>query len=111
RRREIAARYDSELPSSLVKPLIPRGYGSAFALYTVQLENRDAVRDALQAKGIGTGLFYRLALHQHPAFADVPKRPLPVSERLADEVLSLPIHPDLTDGEIERVVAALKAEI
>ena len=61
--------------------------------------------------GIGTGLFYRLALHQHPAFRDVAARPLPVSERLANEVLSLPIHPDLRDDEVDRVIEAVQSVI
>jgi UDP-2-acetamido-2-deoxy-ribo-hexuluronate aminotransferase len=84
---------------------------SAFALYTIRVPNRDAVRAALDAKGIGTGLFYRLALHQHPAFRDLPTRPLPRSEALAGEVLSLPIHPDLDDDEVDRVIDAVLAAV
>ena len=72
---------------------------------------RDAVRERLDAMGIGTGLFYRLALHQHPAFKDYDGRRLPVSEQLANEVLSLPIHPDLTDDEVERVIAAVRETV
>ena len=84
---------------------------SAFALYTIRTPNRDAVRAALEAKEIGTGLFYRLALHQHPAFRDLPVRPLPNSEQLANEVLSLPIHPDLADDEVDRVIEAVLAAV
>ena len=60
---------------------------------------------------IGTGLFYRLPLHEHPAFRDLPSRALPVSEMLAAEVIALPMHPDLTDEEIDRVVAAVKSAV
>jgi UDP-2-acetamido-2-deoxy-ribo-hexuluronate aminotransferase len=88
-------------------PIVPVGSRSAFALYTIRVPHRDGVRELLDAKGIGTGLFYRLALHQHPAFKDFVGRALPVSEQLADEVLSLPIHPDLTDAEVDRVIAAV----
>jgi dTDP-4-amino-4,6-dideoxygalactose transaminase len=88
-------------------PSIPEGYESAFALYTIRVADRDGVRSRLEEKGIGTGLFYRLALHQHPAFRDFDGRSLPVSENLANEVLSLPIHPDLRDDEVERVIAAV----
>ena len=65
----------------------------------------------LDEQGIGTGLFYRLALHQHPAFRDFDGRRLPVSERLAGEVLSLPVHPDLTDDEVDRVITAMKVAV
>ena len=75
------------------------------------MAGRDAVRDKLNGMGVGTGLFYRLALHQHPAFKDYDGRRLSVSETLANEVLSLPIHPDLTDGEVDRVIAAVRAAI
>jgi dTDP-4-amino-4,6-dideoxygalactose transaminase len=107
RRRQIAKRYDDALASVVQTPVVPPGYGSAYALYTIRVQDRDAIRGHLDAAGIGTGLFYRLALHQHPAFRDVAARPLPVSEQLANEVLSLPVHPDLRDDEIDRVISAL----
>jgi len=88
--------------------VIPAGYDSAYALYTVRVADRDGVRARLDAMGIGTGVFYRLALHQHPAFKDYDGRSLPVSERLAHEVLSLPLHADLTDEEVERVIDAVR---
>jgi len=107
RRKEIAATYSAGLNSVVTIPRIPEGYESAFALYTIRVADRDGVRARLEEKGIGTGLFYRFALHQHPAFKDFDGRSLPVSEMLADEVLSLPIHPDLRDDEVERVIAAV----
>ncbi len=108
RRRAIAERYTAGLADAVAVPRIPAGYASAFALYTIRVPARDAVRERLTGVGIGTGLFYRLALHQHPAFKDYDGRKLPVSETLANEVLSLPIHPDLTDGEVDRVIAAVR---
>lgn len=107
RRKEIAARYTGALGKAAIVPTIPDGYQSVFALYTIRVGDRDRVRARLDDKGIGTGLFYRFALHQHPAFRAFDGRSLPVSERLADEVLSLPIHPDLRDDEVERVTAAV----
>ncbi len=108
RRRAIAARYDAALADIVQVPLIPAGYASAYALYTIRIADRDQVRARLDAMGIGTGLFYRLALHQHPAFKDYDGRALPVSERLAREVLSLPLHADLTDEEVGRVIDAVR---
>ena len=111
RRAEIAARYTRALNGAVVTPIIPDGSRSAFALYTIRVPHRDDVRAKLDAAGIGTGLFYRLALHQHPAFRAYVGRALPVSEKLANEVVSLPVHPDLTDAEVDRVIAAVLAAL
>jgi dTDP-4-amino-4,6-dideoxygalactose transaminase len=107
RRQEIADRYTAALGAAVTAPTIPDGYQSVFALYTIRVADRDRARARLDEKGIGSGLFYRLALHQHPAFRAFDGRSLPVSERLAKEVVSLPIHPDLRDDEVERVIAAV----
>jgi len=111
RRNEIAARYTAGLADVVTVPTIPDGYESAYALYTIRLPERDRVRETLDAAGIGTGLFYRLALHQHPAFHGYDRRRLDVSEQLAREVLSLPIHADLTDEEVDRVIAGVRAAV
>ena len=107
RRRAIAELYTAGLADVVTVPRIPAGYESAWALYTIRVPERDAVRARLDSLGIGTGLFYRLALHQHPAFKAFDGRKLAVSEQLANETLSLPIHPDLTDAEVARVIAAV----
>jgi dTDP-4-amino-4,6-dideoxygalactose transaminase len=111
RRREIAARYAAALEGRVGEQRIPDGYESAYALYTIRVAERDALKAKLDAERIGTGLFYRLALHQHPAFKGYGNRPLPVSERLANSVLSLPVHPDLTDDEVDRVAEAVLAAL
>lgn len=111
RRKDIASRYSDALRSVVTIPLIPEGYESAYALYTIRVANRDAVRARLDERGVGTGLFYRFALHQHPAFRNFDGRSLPVSEMLADEVLSLPVHADLRDDEVERVIEAVREAV
>jgi dTDP-4-amino-4,6-dideoxygalactose transaminase len=111
RRAAIAARYTAGLPASVTKPTLAAGAASAWALYTVRVRRRDELKAALEARGIGTGLFYRLALHQHPAFYGVNARPLPVSEQLANEVLSLPMGPDFRDDEIDRVIDAVNVAL
>ena len=111
RRRAVAARYTAGLADVVSIPAIPEGYRSAFALYTIRIPRRDAVRAKLDEQGIGTGLFYSLALHQHPAFKDYDGRHLPVSERLTGEVLSLPMHSDLTNAEVDRVIAAVRRSV
>ena len=109
RRKAIAERYGAALKDRVIVPVIPHGATSAFALYTIRVPARDLVKARLDEMGIGTGLFYRLSLHQHPAFKSFDGRSLPVSERLANEVLSLPIHPDLDDEEVDRVIEAVRA--
>jgi UDP-2-acetamido-2-deoxy-ribo-hexuluronate aminotransferase len=66
------------------------------------------VRQRLAQSGIETGLYYRVPLHRHPAFADciTGEEVLPTSERLANEVLSLPCHPGLADADVDRVIEA-----
>jgi UDP-2-acetamido-2-deoxy-ribo-hexuluronate aminotransferase len=108
-RRRIAAAYSAALDDQVLVPRKFQAVESAWALYTIRISNRDAVRARLEEAGVGTGIFYRLPLHRHPAFA--PRRgylqSLTVAERLAEEVLSLPLHPDLTDGEVEAVIEAV----
>jgi UDP-2-acetamido-2-deoxy-ribo-hexuluronate aminotransferase len=111
RRREIARRYSEALSDIVTVPLLANNFDSAFALYTIQVANRDQVRERLSGEAIGSGLFYRLALHQHPAFKQFDGRHLPVSEKLAGNVLSLPLHADLRDNEVERVIAAVRSAV
>jgi UDP-2-acetamido-2-deoxy-ribo-hexuluronate aminotransferase len=111
RRDQIAKRYDAGLTGKVGVQKRPSGYLSANAIYTITVDDRDALKAALDAQGIGNAFFYRVALHQHPAFAEAPKRPLPVSETLASTVISLPMHPELTDAEVDRVIAAVLAAV
>jgi dTDP-4-amino-4,6-dideoxygalactose transaminase len=112
-RRRIAAAYGRALDGRVRVPRKFEAADSACALYTIRVANRDAVRARLEQAGVGTGIFYRVPLHRHPAFADRhgAAESLAVSERLADEVLSLPLHPDLTDQEIEMVVDAVRKAV
>lgn len=112
RRAEIAALYADRLSGACGLPPADGATRSAWALYTVRVPRRERVRAALAERQIGTGLFYRVPLHRHPAFADLAAgQRLPVSERLADEVLSLPMGPDLTDDEAHAVADALLAAL
>jgi dTDP-3-amino-3,4,6-trideoxy-alpha-D-glucose transaminase len=79
-----------------------------YHLFPARFEDRDRVAAALDAAGIETGMHYPHAVHQHAAWTGAPLHygDLPVAEAWAAEELSLPMHPDLTQGEIERVVEA-----
>ena len=108
RRRELAAQYARMLADTgLTLPAELPGTRHAWHLYVVRTDNREALRGALAARGIETLVHYPRALHQHPAYASLARAGLEQSERLADEVVSLPLYPQLQDAEVERVCEAI----
>ncbi len=110
RRAEIAARYDAALRDAVRTPPAPReGESPAHHLYVVRVPDRDAFRARLSEKGIGTDVHYPRGVHEQPAFAPFVREPLPVTERAMKEVVSLPLHPWLSDADAERVVEAVLA--
>ncbi|MBI4185319.1 MAG: DegT/DnrJ/EryC1/StrS family aminotransferase [Proteobacteria bacterium] len=108
-RARVAGWYDRALPAGVVRPPRPKGVFSAWALYSVQVEGRDAVLAGLAAEGIGARVYYRTALHLQPAFARFGEGPgsLPATEALGRRILSLPLHADLDEATVARVSAAL----
>lgn len=115
RRNAIAERYGAGLGDVAVVPRVLDDCVSTWAQYTLRVppERRDALGAALKAEGIPTAVYYRKPLHLQPAYAGYPSagNGLPVSERIAAEVISLPMHPYLApeaqDGIIEAVRRAL----
>ena len=118
RRGVNAARYTEHfatLPgigSRLVLPTAQPGNGHTWNQYTVRLPGagrRDALRDWLNARQIGTEIYYPVPLHAQACFASLGQTDadLPVSARLAGEVLSLPIFPELTTAQQDEVIAAV----
>ena len=111
-RRRVAAIYDERLAGLAERQAIPADTRSGYGYYTVQLEGRDAVRERLGTAGIPTAIYYKLPLHQMAAFAPYPPYgPLPSCERAAGRVLSLPMHPYLTDAQAHRVCDAVAAAV
>jgi dTDP-4-amino-4,6-dideoxygalactose transaminase len=113
RRQQIAERYTAGLMGLLNvvnTPEVGEGCRSAWALYTLRIPERDRVRKELSDIGIQTGLFYPTPLHRHGAFRPwvSPDETHPVAEKLSQDVLSLPIYPDLTDMEVDRVIGAVR---
>ena len=112
RRREIADRYDEGLAGLPLALLAARpGSISARHLYPVRLTGREAFREHLAARGVETGIHYPVPLHLHPAYAFLGHRKgdFPVAEAACDTVVSLPIHPALTDPQVEAVIAAARS--
>ena len=110
RREALARRYDEALTGGPAAPL-PRHGGRRHAqhLYVVEVARRDDFRAALTDAGIATGVHYSPALHEQPAWRRLVRTPapLPVAERLADRVVSLPLFAELRDIEQEAVLEAV----
>jgi dTDP-4-amino-4,6-dideoxygalactose transaminase len=105
RRREIAAYYDGRLAGCVVTPFTAPDRESVYHQYVIRTPRREALRASLAADGIDTGIHYPTPVHRQPAWQRTvgPSPSLPVAERTANELLSLPVYPDLTDAEVERV--------
>lgn len=113
RRRDLGARYHALLAGVNVGLLTVRpGRESVWGQYTVTVHDRPAVQAALKAAGIPTAVHYPRPLHQQVAYERfAPAGGCPVAERLAQQVMSLPMSPDLTEADQDRVVAALAAAV
>jgi UDP-2-acetamido-2-deoxy-ribo-hexuluronate aminotransferase len=111
RRMEIGARYDALLASSPVVPLkVRRDRTSVYAQYTVRVAQRNAFERHMKESGIPTAVHYPFALHQQsPYAAGAAGRSFPVSERLAREAVSLPMHADLDGKTQQRIAAAVRS--
>lgn len=112
RRREIAARYTEALAdSAVIPPAEAPGRRHAYHLFVVRSGQRDLLQAFLRERGIRTGIHYPLPVHLQPAYRHLSYEPgsLPVTERQAGEVLSLPMFPELTDAEVETVVETIRA--
>ncbi len=122
RRRALAARYDELFAAAgvvepgpypergVVLPWIDPRAHHVFHQYVIRVRRREELRAWLAERGIGSEIYYPLALHQQKALAFLSYREgdFPESERAAREVLALPIFPQLRDDEQERVVAAVR---
>jgi dTDP-4-amino-4,6-dideoxygalactose transaminase len=115
-RNRVAARYQELLDEVVIVPKIPIGLTSVWAQYTVRLpmgRDRDTVAARLKAAGVPTAAYYAKPLHSQLAYRNYPVagNGLPVSDRLAREVLSLPMHPYLDEDTQDRIVGALRAAL
>jgi len=113
-RRQHARAYASLLSNTSVR--LPHATGESrhvYHLYAVRASERDRVRSELHAAGIQAGIHYPIPVHLQPAYANLGYQggDFPVSERAADEVLSLPLYPELTSQALERVARAVTSSV
>jgi dTDP-4-amino-4,6-dideoxygalactose transaminase len=110
RRRAIAARYDGEL-RGVVTPRVQPGVTHVYHQYTIRVNRRDEFVERLKQRGVGTGIYYPIPVHRQKPFLELgyADQRFPVSESLSEEVVSIPVHPSLTDDEVATVIAAVNA--
>jgi len=114
RRRQIAATYSAGLAgTSLILPVELPGREHVWHLYVVRSGQRDALREALSMRGVGTEIHYPIPAHLQAALAHpgCPPGTFPVAERAAAQVLSLPIYPYLSDAEVAEVVRQVREAV
>lgn len=114
RRRENARRYrhlfeQAGLMGRVTLPSEPAGYHHIYNQYTVRVSQRDKLREFLTEKGIPTEIYYPYPLHLQPVFKELGGEPgnYPVSEQACNEVLALPIYPEMGEARQEQVVEAI----
>lgn len=114
-RDRVAKYYNDNLRDVAVVPEVPEGYTSVWAQYTLRMAgfNREQFQADLKAAGVPTAVYYPRPLHQQTAYKGFPVagNGVPVSERLAQEVVSLPMHPYLTTEVQDRIIAAVKSAL
>jgi dTDP-4-amino-4,6-dideoxygalactose transaminase len=112
RRQAIAARYDEALRGTSIAPPARRdGVGHVFHLYVVRVPDRSALQARLRAAGIGTGIHYPSPVHTQPAYRErIATGPsgCRATEIAAQQVLTLPMYPELTDEQVTQVCVALR---
>jgi dTDP-4-amino-4,6-dideoxygalactose transaminase len=114
-RDRVARRYNELLGDIATVPQVPAGFGSVWAQYTIRLPagQRDELAATLRQQGIPTAQYYPKPTHKQTAYLDYPVADggLPVTERLADEVISLPMHAYLDEPTQDRIVMAVRAAL
>ncbi|MGB4101387.1 MAG: DegT/DnrJ/EryC1/StrS aminotransferase family protein [Alphaproteobacteria bacterium] len=114
-RNAVAARYHAGLKDHAITPIVRPECTSTWAQYTLRLphHDRDAVAEELRRAGVPTAVYYPKPLHQQTAYKGFPValRGLPVSEKMAKEVLSLPMHPYLDPVTQDRIIDAVRAAL
>jgi UDP-2-acetamido-2-deoxy-ribo-hexuluronate aminotransferase len=104
-----AKRYASTLEHAVQVPYVESYNVSAWAQYTIQVSHRTELQQSLSAQGIPTAVHYPVPIHMQPVFAslNLARGTFPISEKASERVLSLPMHPYMSDANVEAVTSAL----
>ena len=113
---KVSARYTEKLKNIVKTPIVLEGFYSSWAQYTIQVENKEVrsrLQEALKAKDIPTAIYYPIPMHRQTAFnyLNINDNLCPISDLLADTVLSLPIHPYLTVEDQDSICETLRAAV
>ena len=105
----VGARYTEQLCERVRTPYVELHNRCVYAQYTIQVEDRNTFQERLQAAGIPTAVHYPIPLHMQPAFARAGqgRGSFPLAEAAADHVVSLPMHPYLSDEDQQKIVTAV----
>jgi dTDP-4-amino-4,6-dideoxygalactose transaminase len=108
-RNAVAKRYNAAFAASnrIVTPHVIDGATSTWAQYTLQVEDRTKFQADLKAAGVPTAVYYPIPLSRQKAYAHFPSAPTPVSEKLSENVVSLPMHPYMDEATQDRIIAAV----
>jgi dTDP-4-amino-4,6-dideoxygalactose transaminase len=108
-RRANAARLTDGLADveGIETPIEPAGRRHVYHQYTIRTDDRDALRTHLDDEGVGTGIYYPTPIHEQPAYDGVTCD-VPATERAAEEVLSLPVHPNVSAADTETIMTAVR---
>lgn len=109
RRRSLAARYREQLPGAGVVVPAEIDPGNVYHLFPIRSEERERLREHLQASGIETMIHYPMPLPHQPAFTDQKPAESPIADTVCREVMSLPLHPALTEAAASQVISAVRA--
>ena len=109
---KVAARYTEKLKGIVKTPIVPEGYYSSWAQYTLQVKNKEqraGLQAALKALDIPTAVYYPIPMHRQTVFnyLDINSNHCPIADQLADTVISLPIHPYLTEADQDMICEAV----
>lgn len=108
-KRRNNAKYLTENIKTVITPKVKEGYGHVWHQYTIRIDgnrDRDAAVKKLNDAGVGTGIFYPVPVHQQGYMVDMlGSYRLPVAEKLAKEVISIPVHPQLSQADLETIVS------
>ena len=110
RRRQIAATYNEKITNTLfIKPVVGEHNEHIFYVYPMKVENRSAFRAYMEEKGIATGVYFPVPMHEQKCFKELGYKhgDFPVAEDLAEHGVTIPMFPELTSEEIESVINAV----